>query len=647
MSAIAGLYNLNDEESVSIEQRNGMMKALERFPADDIRVWQKGPVFLGCHAQWITPESIGEQLPFYDSERKCAITADSIIDNREELFEALQVGREDQKIIPDSLLILLAYYKWGEDCPRHLIGDFAFMIWDERERKFFGARDFSGTRTLYYTISSSQFAFCSTMEPLIGLPGSDKRLHEQWLAQYLAISVPVDAVDCYITPYASIKQIPPSHSFSVREGRIRFNQYCTLTPGKRLKLKSDDEYVEAFRDVFQKAITSRLRTFRGVGSQLSGGLDSGSIVSFAVKALKGEKQLHTFSYIPPNDFVDFTSKYLLADERPFIHKTVQHVGGVAPHYLDLEGKNPFTEIDDVIGIIETPYKFFQAAFWVKGIFEKAKEENVGIVLSGARGNVGISWGPALDYYSLLLRKMKWFRLISELNQYSQKAGGSRRRTMSLITRTAFPILDRLFSSDEPTETEPQLINHEFARRSNVYHKLSDYGIDETGWLSSTNVYEQRRRHFQDVFHWDTTNKFTAKLSLVYGLQFRDPSNDLRVLRFCLSVPEEQYVQKGLDRALLRRATEKYLPDGVRLNQSYRGIQGADWVHRMAPYWEAFLSEVRELIKDERILEYVDGQVIKEALSTAEIGPQCNNAFNIHYVLLMRSVVLYRYLKKSA
>ena len=107
-------------------------------------------VFFGCHAQWITPESIGEPFPYYDYERQLTITADAIIDNREELFERLQIDSDKRKTMPDSQLILLAYYKWGEDSPKYLVGDFAFMIWDEREKKLFGARDFSGSRTLYY-----------------------------------------------------------------------------------------------------------------------------------------------------------------------------------------------------------------------------------------------------------------------------------------------------------------------------------------------------------------------------------------------------------------------------------------------------------------------------------------------------------------
>ncbi len=185
------------------------MGSLQKFPADDIRVWKNENVFFGCHAQWITPESIGEPLPFYDSERQCTITADAIIDNREELFESLQIPRDQRKTIPDSQLILLAYYKWGEDSPKHLVGDFAFMIWDEREQKLFGARDPSGYRTLYYYKDHRRFAFCTTIEPLLNLPYIEKKLNEEWLAEFLAITGMIDTVDALTTPYLNVEQIPP------------------------------------------------------------------------------------------------------------------------------------------------------------------------------------------------------------------------------------------------------------------------------------------------------------------------------------------------------------------------------------------------------------------------------------------------------
>ena len=125
--------------------------------------------------------------------------------------------------------------------------------------------------------------------------------------------------------------------------------------------------------------------------------------------------------------------------------------------------------------------------------------------------------------------------------------------------------------------------------------------------------KQRKITFEDIFPWNSGNTLDSKLSLRHSLWKRDPTNDLRVVRFCLSVPEEQCVQNGLDRALIRRSTEKILPDKVRLNQRIRGVQGADWVHRMVPHWDTFIDEVQQLSEDKRMLEFLDGQVLRSAL----------------------------------
>ncbi|MEH7112164.1 lasso peptide isopeptide bond-forming cyclase [Neobacillus niacini] len=644
MSAITGLIYFNGEPIDELSG-NKIMKAQNCFPADTIQKWQSFNVFFGCHAQWITAESIGECLPYYDFDRKLAITADAIIDNRSELFEKLQIKDSERKNISDSKLILLAYQKWGEDAPKYLIGDFAFMIWDEKKKLLFGARDFSGGRTLYYNHQGSRFSFCTTIEPLLTLPNVQKQLKEEWLAEFLAISSVVDTVDVSITPYKGIKQVPPSHSISVVGNKASLKRYYTLTSGEQLKLKSNEEYVEAFQDVFNEAIKSRLRTFRNVGSHLSGGLDSGAVVSYAVRQLSREnKQLHTFSYIPPSDFIDYTPKYLMPDERPLIHSTVQYVRGIKDHYLDFEGKNSFSEIDHFLEILEMPYKFFENSFWIKGVFEKANEEGIGVLLSGGRGNLSISWGSALDYYAILLKRMKWLKLFKELNHYRQNVGGARLGRIPGIAKVAFPIIDRVFSSSNQYYF-PLLINQEFARRTDIYNKLKEHGIDQSGWLASSNIFKQRQNHFEDLFHWNATNTLATKLSLRYSLLKRDPTNDLRVIRYCLSIPEEQYVQNGLDRALIRRSTEGYLPNNVRLNQRIKGVQGADWVHRMVPHWNVFMEEMQQLSNDERILEFIDGARIKKALLKAKEGPRPEHATKPEYRLLMRSLIVYRFIKK--
>lgn len=644
MSAITGIYHIN-KEPINLQHGQDLMKALQKYPADDIKTWYSEKVFLGCHAQWITPESVGEQLPFYDDTRQCAITADAIIDNREELFAKLQVKPSNQKRITDSELILLSYYKWEEEAPKHLIGDFAFMIWDQKQQKLFGARDFSGSRTLYFYKNYEKVAFCTTIEPLLTLPFIEKKLNEQWLAEFLAVSGMIDSVDTSITPYQRIEQLPPSHSISIEKNKVAVKRYSYLNQEKKLKLKSDEEYVEAFQSVFQEAVTSRLRTNRRIGSQLSGGLDSGAVVGFAAKQLKMDnKPLHTFSYIPPDDFEDFTPKYLLADERPFIKSTVEYVGGITDHYCDFKGRDSYSEVDDFLNIMEMPYKFFENSFWLKGMFEKAHDENIGVLLNGDRGNFSISWGFPLDYYAILLKKLKWIRLFQELDQYSKKAGAFRLRSLPIIARIGFPIIDRIFP-DGPAYKLPSLINSEFANITRVYEKFEEFGIDRNGWYSNSDIFNERKKHFEDIFQWNAGSTLAAKLSLRYSLWSRDPTNDLRVIRFCLSLPEDQYVQNGMDRALIRRATENYLPDKVRLNQRIRGVQGADWVHRMIPHWDRFIDEVQQLSKDPRMLEFINGQVIKEALVKVKRGVRAECATDPDFKILMRSLIVYRFIKK--
>ncbi|MGW6149758.1 lasso peptide isopeptide bond-forming cyclase [Bacillus mycoides] len=644
MSAITGIIHFN-EETISIQHGTQLMSYLQKYPADDIQIWHKENVFLGCHAQWITPESVGEQLPFYNYEKQLAITADAIIDNRNELFEKLQVNYADRKNMTDSELILLSYQKWGEATPKYLVGDFAFMIWDEKKQTLFGARDFSGSRTLYFYRGEEKFAFCTIINPLFTLPYVEKKLNEQWIAEFLAIPVNFESIDSQQTVYKYIEQVPPSHTISVKNGKVNFSRYYTPTTGKMLNLKSNEEYEEAFRDVYQSAVKARLRTHHKVGAHLSGGLDSGSVVSFAAKDLRAEnKKLHTFSYVPVEGFVDWTHKGRIADERPFIQSTVKHVGNIQDYYLELPERSPLSEIDDWLETMEMPYKFFENTFWLSGVYEKASQHGIGVLLSGQRGNWTVSWGPILDYQAMLLKKLHWMRFYRELYLYSRNLGVKKSRVFEVVKRKAFPFLHQLLSSEEQ-DVFPRIINPEFAKKMNVFDRLKEQDIDITG-TSISNAYDMKREQFEKTYYWSINGTYETKLSLRYALWDRDPTNDLRIVQFCLSVPEEQYVQNGVDRSLIRRATKNLLPDKVRLNQRVRGVQGADGVYRMAPFWNEFIEEVEELSVDPIISEFLNVEVIKKAISKLCKEPRPEYAFDLDFRVLMRSLIFYRFIKKS-
>lgn len=645
MSAIAGIYHLNNEP-INLEHGNRMMKELEKYPADDIQTWHNDKVFLGCHAQWITPESLGEKLPYYDHDRKLAITADAIIDNREELFERLQIIKSKRKEITDSELILLSYHKWGEDCPKYLIGDFAFILWDEKKQILFGARDFSGSRTLYFFRNHQRFAFCTVITPLSKIQFVENNLNEQWLAEFIVHPGMIESINPFSTVYKDIKQLPPSHSITITDGRVIFSKYNKIELDTKLHFKSNYEYEEAFRDVYNKAITARLRTFRNIGAHLSGGLDSGSVTGFAANSLrKNNKKLITYSYVPLENFIDWTPKYRIADETPFIESTVQHVQNIIPHYLSFDGLSPYSEVDDWLDILEMPYKFFENSFWLKGIYEKANEHGIGVLLNGARGNYSVSWGHALDYYSILLKKAKWLRLYREISLYSKNMGVTKKRIMSIIRKKAFPNLYR----DTQSKTDyqfPMMIHSGFAKKTKIIDTLENYGVDITG-SAITNVFDARKKQFNHPEIWSINGVVSTKLSLRYSLWNRDPTNDLRVVQFCLSVPEEQFVQNGLDRSLIRRATVNILPEDVRLNHRVRGIQGADGVYRMFPDWNKFIDELQQLCKDPNVSEYFNVPVIKDLILKIKDNPKEEYIFHIDFKVLMRSLILYRFIKKYA
>lgn len=640
MSAIAGL--LNEHEPISVESTGLMMKALEKYPAHHVRTWHDRQIFMGCHAQWFTPESVHDRQPCREEGQGLVIAADAIIDNREELFGRLQIEHARRQRMTDSDLILAAYRKWGEDAPNYLIGDFAFVLWDEEKRRLFGARDLAGSRTLYYVHRREQFAFCTVMNPLLALPGVDNELDESWLAEFLAIPIILDTIDVRSTAYRQIGQIPPAHAFTFEQGRLKVRRYGSLAAEvPKLKLKTSGEYEEAFREVFREAVVSKLRTCRNVGASLSGGLDSGAVVSFAAAPLREQgKTLHTYSYVPRPDFKDWTPRSMAADETPYIQDIVDHVGSISHTYMDFANRNSFEEIDDLIDLVEAPYKFFENSYWFKGILAQASEQDVGVLLHGGNGNYSISWGPAMDYYALLLRRLRWVRLYRELAQYGRNVSVGRSLLLPYIGKMAFAK-----PTPKPLAGIPLLIHPELAARTGVFDKLKGHDVGLTdAWMDE---FEARTYQFDNLSILNHQGTSSTKLSLRYAVRERDPTCDPRVVRFCLSVPVEQYVQDGMDRALVRRASAGYLPDSVRLNQRVRGVQGADWIHRVLPAWDEMSGELRRLCEDPRASRLLNVEQVRSSLAEMGNPPRPDRAFDRHARLLMQSLIVYRFLRQCA
>ena len=346
MSAIVGIFYRNGN-TVKRETLSRMLTALQHRGGDDYGTWFKASLALGQQIQWITPESINEKLPIWDSDAQVSIVADARLDNREELFDKLAIPHDRQDAVGDGELILISYIKWGKTCLEHLLGDFAFAIWDDRQQQLFFAKDHIGICNLYYYIDASLIAFASEIKALFELEELSRKLNRQ------------EFLRCF---YGHIIGTPSESTFFQDIHSLQGGKYCLVTPDSFqkahywhckqypvLKLKSEAEYLEAYKEVFQQAVICRMRSHYPVGSLLSGGLDSSSIVAVAANYLAGKgKKLDVFSHVMPENN---TSPY--QDERQYI-EIMRKSFALKVNYFDTTQCDAFKDLDQVFSQIEFP-----------------------------------------------------------------------------------------------------------------------------------------------------------------------------------------------------------------------------------------------------------------------------------------------------
>src|ERR1035437_6844738 len=240
-----------------------------------------------------------------DHSGNLLLTAGARIDNREELFRIFDISLGQRLTMPDSMLILKAYEKWGEACADHLVGDWAFAIWDRRLQKLFVARDHHGITAMYFYKGSDFFVFSSSLKGILCLPNVPKKVNEFKIAQLLVNWNEGGPETCY----QDIMRLPPAHTLTVQEGKLTTNRYWYLENTPEVRLKNDQEYIDMFRDLYTEAVRCRLRSHRPVGATLSSGLDSGSVCILAAKELAKEgKRLQPFTSVPLYDITGLVPK---------------------------------------------------------------------------------------------------------------------------------------------------------------------------------------------------------------------------------------------------------------------------------------------------------------------------------------------------
>ncbi|MEM8808780.1 MAG: lasso peptide isopeptide bond-forming cyclase [Cyanobacteria bacterium P01_G01_bin.38] len=605
MSGIVGIVSLKGH-TVSQTDLTAMLDTLAHRGTDGVNSWLKGTVGMGHRMLWSTPESLLETLPLVEPSQSLAkdleqelteelterwvLTADARIDNREELLTKLDLGNRPLEKIPDSDFILAAYQKWGIDCPQHLLGAFAFAIWDASKQSLFCARDHLGVKPFYYSYQADHsFSFASEIKALLALPQIPHRINEVRLGDYLALMMN----DKTITSYCDILRLPPAHSLLVSPSELKLWSYWSLNPDYELKLDSDEAYAEAFQKIFTEAVRCRLRSAFSLGAHLSGGLDSSSITCVARQLLADSEDttLHTFS----NIFDDVPE----CDERPYINAVLEQ-GGLTPHYVQADQFGPLADTKD-IWQYEDEALLGPSHSYPWHLNRAAQQAGVRIVLDGLDGDTTVSHGIARltdlahqgdwktfceeaygvaknfgessrsilkNYGFPTLQKWgetrQWLPLFKAIQVIHAHFGISRKQMLrSFGLKPLFSELTQRFRSNNIQATPvkvayPKLVKPSFAEKINLDCRIQ--ANDQTSPASST----PREQHWQSLNHGVLALILEQldRCAAAFSLEVRHPFMDKRLVEFCLALPAEQKLNQGWTRMVLRRAMTDILPDSV-------------------------------------------------------------------------------------
>lgn len=608
MSGIFGIF-YSDQQPIPPGTVQKMAEAMAYWGPNGSGFWQEGSVGLGHLLLYNTPEALSEKLPRL-GKGGLVLTANVRLDNRQELLEQFQIPGSERATYPDSELILQSYDQWGEDCVQHLVGDWAFALWQPEKQRLFVARDPLGMNGIYYHHNAHFFAFASCLKGLLALPGVPQQPNLFRVAQVLT-SWPGDGIQ---TAYQEIYQLPPAHTLTFQAQRFSIQRYWRLEDTPPLTLNSDQEYVEAFLTHYRRAVGDRLRSYRPVGATLSGGLDSGSVCALAAEALRPEV-LPVYTHVPLQDTDHLTSTRRFGNESPYVEANRQFMGNLTVHYLRSEQVSPLAGIEKNLWIHDQPGHAAGNAFWITDLLQTAQHQGLGSLLTGQVGNGTVSWAgiaPTSNGWLALLQG-DWPRIMAQ----AQQQGLSPWRLVKryLLRPLVLPVLEqrqRFKTLSKYPWQNYAAINPDFAGSLNLQQAMQQQGHDPS-FTPSSDSQTQRLRIIRPTSA--TIGALWLESGAAYGLEVRDPTMDQRLVEFCWAVPNEQYHYQGQSRSLMRRAMQGLLPDQVRLNDR-KGLQAADLGYRTQTHAEEIQSVLAQLQRSElarRVLDLEKMQGVLESL----------------------------------
>jgi len=234
--------------------------------------------FLSHHHLWITPEEYGEIQPLKNTSNNLFISFDGRIDNRDEIIDLINFSDKELENKSDASLLLLLYDKFEDKCFEKLIGPYSIVVYDKSKNRVTCARDPLAERGFFYYFNNNTFIASSEETPILFYPSVSKAIDEKTVSHFFAMEVPLDGS----TFFKDIKELLPGNLIILEKQNLRIQKFWEFKP-KKIGYRTDTDYAEHYRELLEKSVISRMRCTTPVSIMLSGGMDSSSIVPFAVK----------------------------------------------------------------------------------------------------------------------------------------------------------------------------------------------------------------------------------------------------------------------------------------------------------------------------------------------------------------------------
>ena len=605
MNAICGILSRNDVDAPLAAASAG----LHDYGTEGGEWTGKG-VGLGFRSR---PGATGGQALRFDMEAGLACVADVRLDDRETLCATLGVPQPDRAALADGDLILRAYLRWGAECPTHLLGDYAFAVWNARTRTLFCARDHVGARPFYYATLAEGFVFASAVEAVLAAPGVSDALDEATVAASLTrigLTTPTR------TFFQAVRKLPPGHTLTVdfgSRGGARLQRYWRPEHTPRARPASDDAYAAELLDLYAKAVRARLRGPDPIGAHLSGGLDSSSIVVLAARELRrqGRPLPLAFSWLPA-----LGAEPPSASDRP----EYARIDAVAAReQVPVFHRSP--SVSDMVALLsrDGTYPGVHVHLNEAVVQRCAAQQGVRVLLSGWGGDEGISFNGR-GYDAHLLLSGRWHTLIAASRARDNPL---HRLLAGVVLRLIHPrlpgTLRRWLRGAEPLRRR-WLIDPAFARRTQPLPQPAPRFVG----VRRTQLSLLQHGHLQErIEGW-------AASGARRGIEYRYPLLDRRVLEFALGLPAEQFRRGKWTRWVMRHALRSVLPRDICWHP------GKEDPARLEPLLDAFagaLPVVRRML-EERVepparAGYIDMPRLHERLDAArfranpQLAPICN------------------------